>query len=76
MTNKRIWRDLKCNICWNYTGFTTADLDQVMSKDYIKNYWCNYCEKYTNQDWTGPSYETLDGTKVELELNFEGGTNG
>ena len=47
-----------------------------MDKDYVKNYWCNKCETYTNQDWGGPSFETIDGTRVELELNFEGGTNG
>jgi hypothetical protein len=72
----RAWRGLKCTQCWNYTGFTSADLDKVMCKSYVKNYWCDVCGIYTNQDWAGPAYVIVNGEKLELELNFESVSNG
>lgn len=65
------WRDLRCTVCQQVTGFTKADLDEVMDKDYRKNYHCNTCDRYTDQEFTGATYELIDGEKVFMELNFE-----
>jgi len=71
VTIKGIWRDLKCCECGNHTGFTAANLDKVMCKDYVKRFHCATCDKCTNQDWLGAPYEIIDGKNVYVELNYE-----
>lgn len=66
-----VWRELKCATCNNITGFTAANLDEVMHKDYRKHYHCATCNDYTDQEFTGAAYELIDGEKVFTELNFE-----
>ena len=65
-----VWRDLKCLECGNPTGFTAANLDEVMCKDYVKRFHCQTCDKCTNQDWLGTPYGYMGSEKVYLELDF------
>ena len=71
VTLNGLWRDLRCTVCQRITGFTIADLDEVMDKDYRKHYHCNTCDQYTDQEFTGATYELIDGEKVFIKLNFE-----
>ena len=66
-----IWRDLKCLTCESITGFTIANLDEVMDNDYRKNYHCDTCNKHTEQELTGASYELVNGERINLELAFD-----
>jgi len=70
LTIPGVWRNLKCLECGNETGFTRSDLDRVMSRDYVKNYHCDNCDKYTDQDWTGAAFEIIDGENVYVELQL------
>jgi hypothetical protein len=65
------FRNLKCSNCQTVTGFTIADLDEVMAKDYRKNYHCDNCNEYTDQEWAGATFEFIDGERVFTELIFE-----
>ena len=65
------FRNLKCATCQDITGFTIADLDEVMSKSYKKNYHCDNCNSYTDQQWAGATFEFIDGERVATELIFE-----
>lgn len=79
MTNKTklpgVWRDLKCPKCQEPSGFTKANTDEVMAKDYVKNYYCNTCQEYTVHEWLGVPWEYGNNGKNYLELNFESATN-
>ena len=65
------FRDLICANCGQVTGFTQANLDEVMAKDYRKHYHCDNCNKYTNQEWAGAAFEFIEGERVFTELIFE-----
>lgn len=65
------FRNLKCANCQTVTGFTQANLDEVMAKDYRKHYHCDTCNDYTDQEWAGAAFEFIDGERVFTELNFE-----
>lgn len=67
------FRNLKCATCQTVTGFTIADLDEVMSKSYRKHYHCDTCNDYTDQQWAGAVFEFIDGERVATELVFDNG---
>jgi hypothetical protein len=66
-----VWRDLKCTTCKSVTGFTIANLDEVMDSDYQKNYHCDSCDQYTNQELTGTPYELINGERIYTELALD-----
>jgi hypothetical protein len=65
------FRNLKCSNCQTVTGFTIADLDEVMSKSYRKHYYCDSCNDITDHNWTGATFEFIEGERVATELIFE-----
>lgn len=66
-----LWRDLKCIKCGNIDVFTNANLMDIMAKDYVMHYWCDVCDQHETKEFTGATYELIDGQKIYNQLPFE-----
>lgn len=70
-TLRGLWRDLKCTKCGNISGFVNANLTEIMDKDYVMHYWCEACQEHQTKQFTGATYELIDGERIYNQLPFD-----